>query len=519
MACLCGRSSARVSSKAPGASRAKAGEPATVKPEWAKEAATEASAQATAPEPATVDPEAAEEAAAEAYARTMQEQFQKAISNHEMLENTALSKRSAFKFARTNTKGLVDTNLGSTAVARPDLTTPFGERFAEAIDSIQDLAWEVLGKPNCRRQTTPHMSIGAVLLDRATPGEFNSSVQARAGQLANVKRYIDSLDPPPRARIQTLKINPDGCLTFQLEHDESQDVTLTEEELKAALMKIPTCSSEQALAAELKKFAVHGEGLRKVSRFQQIRLALGAEACEIKGLYPSGHMVLANLVNAEDLAKIPEETLLRFWRRCHGIWAPLASEWFELGHIVVLVYVERSLNEGSVVSVPAPGAPLRAYPEDNEAAQGLLQGVFELQENSDILINEAIYEERKQHAARAMWLSYRAEVREMAANEAHVKDFHKLHRRNSEVLARSMIHALQKFKTDEDAASFIQKRYRERGRAATAPLPQWKNEPPQRAASPGSPEAGVEEVAQPPPRARVHWFWATCCAQPSTQGD
>jgi len=216
--------------------------------------------------------EVKQESLVESYVASMNEQFRKAIGDPDKLEDTALSKRSPFKMARDNSKHNIDVNLGSTAVARCDMSTDFGQRFAKVIDQLQDLAWERLGMANCKRQTTPHMSIGSVVLDRHSPEAYNEAVREHSGQLAKVKAYLDGADPPARARIQALKINPDGCVTFQLEHDPRQDVIMTDDELVTALRKVPTCSTEEALAGEKKKFAACGVAsrLRAFSRYASL---------------------------------------------------------------------------------------------------------------------------------------------------------------------------------------------------------------------------------------------------------
>mmetsp|Transcript_47726 Transcript_47726/g.102304 ORF Transcript_47726/g.102304 Transcript_47726/m.102304 type:complete len:454 (+) Transcript_47726:93-1454(+) len=396
--------------------------------------------------------EVKQESLVESYVASMNEQFRKAIGDPDKLEDTALSKRSPFKMARDNSKHNIDVNLGSTAVARCDMSTDFGQRFAKVIDQLQDLAWERLGMANCKRQTTPHMSIGSVVLDRHSPEAYNEAVREHSGQLAKVKAYLDGADPPARARIQALKINPDGCVTFQLEHDPRQDVIMTDDELVTALRKVPTCSTEEALAGEKKKFAACGDGSFKVTRFQQIRLALGALSCDIKGFYPAGHMVLCNLINAKALAEIPEEQLSDCWRQCMTIWKPLADTWFDLRQIVVLVYVERSLNEGSVVAVPAPGQPLEGYPPG--AAR---PGCFKADANGDVFIDVDKYNERMADHVKAMYLAYRGEVRAMAENARAGDD--EIH---PDAIAHAFLRSISvsKFKTDDDSAACIQKHAR-----------------------------------------------------------
>mmetsp|Transcript_46966 Transcript_46966/g.144663 ORF Transcript_46966/g.144663 Transcript_46966/m.144663 type:complete len:394 (-) Transcript_46966:100-1281(-) len=345
-------------------------------------------------------------------------------------------------------------DLGVCAVALPHADTEFGKKYLEMIDAIQEL-WKECMPSACKNQTTPHMSIGSVVLDKPTPHEYNNVILSRLGLMRKVEDLTESLNPPARARIQTLKINPDGCVTFQLEHDPSQDVTMSEADLEAALRKVPTCRSDEAMQGEKRKFKKEKDGTHTVSRFQQIRLALGALGCEIKGMYPSGHMVVVNLVDPKAMAEVPQEKLEALFTSCHETFTPLKGQWFELKRIVCLSYVERSLNEGSVVLAPLPGQLPKAFPEGSEAAEALLGGIFTATVTGDVLIDLASFEARRNDRGKGEWQSFYGEVRQSAE---HQGDGHKTGDkpnatnafRNSEAEHRAMFEVF-----DKDGSGFI----------------------------------------------------------------
>jgi hypothetical protein len=346
----------------------------------------------------------------------MEKQWMTILANPKQLIDVAASKRSPFKFERVDTKGSVQVNIGTTAVALPDADTSFGKKFASMVDTVQDLCVKYLPEV-CRRQTVPHMSIGSIILDRPSPSAFNEVVKKRTGLLAQVKAELDTSKPAPRAKIQTLKINPDGSVTFQLEQDPQQDVVISAIELEAALRKVPTCVDENVMTAELGKFKKNPDGSYNVSRLQQIRLALGGLGCDIKGMFPAGHMVVVNLVDTEKIKQVPKETLAELWGKCHKAWAPLAGEWFELSKIVCLCYVERSLNAGNCVLAPAPGSQPVAFPEHNTTAQALLHGLFTAEPNGDVLIDVDCFADRLADRGTTQWQTLRGELNELAANQ------------------------------------------------------------------------------------------------------
>jgi len=367
------------------------------------------------PPPPAPAPTAAAAAAAvpdvAAYVSSMNAQLQKALANPDKILDIAASKRSPFKFQRGDHDGKVDVNMGISAVALPDEDSDFGKRYIGTVDKIEDLFNEYMESAS-KRQTIAHMSIGAVLLDKKSPQEYNDAIGQRPGFIASVKAKLDELSAtPPRAKIQTLKINPDGCVTFQLDHDPAQDVTMEESELREALGKIPTCQGD-ALPDELRKFSKGADGKYQVSRFQQVRLALGGLGCEIKGMWPSGHMVVSNLVDPKVIAEIPQEKKDELWEKCHAAWTPLIGKWFDLHRIVCLCYVERSLNEGSVVLAPVPGKEPMAFPETNPSAQALLGGIFHSNEHGDVLIHVENFKARCDDKATNMWLAFEGEARE-----------------------------------------------------------------------------------------------------------
>lgn len=306
-------------------------------------------------------------------------------------------------------------DLGVSAVALPDSATDFGKKFLAMIDTVQDL-WKEYMSAACKRQTTPHMSMGSVVLDKKSPEEYNAEIQSRSGLIARARKELDASAPFPKARIQTLKINPDGCVTFQLEHDPRQDVIMSASELDVALGRVPTCQGEAA-AGERSKFKQNEDGSHTVSRFQQLRLALGGQGCEIKGMYPSGHMVVVNLVDPEVMKQVPEHKLKELWTKCYRAWVPLKGQWFDLNKLVCLCYVERSLNEGSVVVAPLPGSQPKAFPETSEAAQSLLGGIFTATDNGDVLVHLEHFDARRQDRASGQWKTFTGEISEMAANQ------------------------------------------------------------------------------------------------------
>lgn len=352
------------------------------------------------------------------YLTDMFGQWKKCLANPQKLLDTAASKRSPFKFDRGNSQGKVQMDLGVCAVSLPDSATDFGRRFIAMIDKIQDLWTEYLPTA-CKRQTTPHMSIGSIVLDKPTPEEYNQAIMYRLDLIAKVKKELDNINPPIRARIQTLKINPDGCVTFQLEHDERQDMLMEEEDFDKLLSKVPTCQSRDAEVAERIKFKRRQPGGHYVvTRFQQVRLALGALGSEIKGLYPAGHMVVVNLVEPQVMSTVPPDKLTDLFKQCYDAWAPFKDEWFELSKVVCLCYVERSLNEGSVVLAPTPGKLPRAFPENSQSAQQLLGGIFTATIGGDVLINYKKFNERRSDRGTSTWKAFRGEIRELAENQS-----------------------------------------------------------------------------------------------------
>lgn len=372
--------------------------------------------KALQPGSSALDPKVAE------YVDFMGAQWKKVLDNPQKLIDTAASKRSPFKFEVENTSGEVDLRLGVSAVALPDGDTDFGRRFLAMIDRVQDLCQSYIPH-GCKRQTTPHMSIGSVVLDKGSPEEYNDELRKRTGLIASVKRQADATDPPPRAKIQTLKINPDGCITLQLDHDTSQDEVMAEKDFEAALAKIPTCQGEEAAAGERRRFKKNGDGTFTVSRFQQVRLGFGGLGCEVKGMWPSGHMVVVNLVDAEDMRRVPEAKLRELWAKCYEAWSPLSGEWFELKRIVCLCYVERSLNEGSVVVAPEPGKGVVAFPETSKVAQSLLGGIFVAEGPGDVLIDVEKFNRRKANKETGQWQAHIGEVGELAENAGKVEAF------------------------------------------------------------------------------------------------
>jgi|UniRef100_A0A7S4CSZ7 hypothetical protein len=355
------------------------------------------------------------------YVEFIYEQYKKCLENPQKIIDTTLSKRSSFKFQRTNDNCEVniDIDIGSCCVALPNEDTDFGRRFVAMVDQIQDVCKQYMPTAT-KRQTMPHMSIGSVILDKESPAEYNAASKHRSGLLANTKTLLDKLDPPLSARIQHLKLNSDGCLTLQLESDPSQDIVLTEKQLEKALAKVPTCNTPEALANEKRKFQRAEDGGCIVSRLQQVRLALGAMGCEIKGFWPAGHMVVVNFVDPAVMGKMPEEEIREMFAKLFAIWQPLSTEWFTLANCVSLVYLERSLNEASTVVAPPPGQQPKAFPKDNESAQLLMDGLFWASPEGDIFLNEECYNRRLEDPGHAMWKAFRAEVREMAENQANV---------------------------------------------------------------------------------------------------
>mmetsp|Transcript_17426 Transcript_17426/g.52635 ORF Transcript_17426/g.52635 Transcript_17426/m.52635 type:complete len:460 (-) Transcript_17426:72-1451(-) len=348
------------------------------------------------------------------YVSTVREQWRACLDNPDKLLDTAASKRSPFKFDRGDAHGHVEMDLGVSAVALPNPDTDFGQQYMAMISEIQML-WTECMPSACRTQTTPHMSIGSVVLDKPSPQEYNNAIMSRLGLMRKVEEEMDRMSPPPRARIQTLKINPDGCVTLQLEHDPSQDVVMTKAELEEALRKVPTCTSDGALEAERRKFQRREDGSYSVTRFQQIRLALGGLGCEIKGMYTAGHMVVVNLTDPQVMAEVPQERLEALWSMSHEAFTRLQGEWFELKRVVCLVYVERSLNEGSVVLAPTPGQLPKAFPETSETAQSLLGGIFTATLTGDVLIDLASFEARRKRRCEGEWLSFSGELRKTSS--------------------------------------------------------------------------------------------------------
>jgi len=370
-------------------------------------------------------------------------QWKQCNDNKDLMADVAASKRSPFKFDSADHLG--EMNLGISAVALPNLNTDFGKRYLEVIDRVQRLHWEYL--PNaCKPQTVAHMSVGSVILDKKTPGLYNEAVMHRVGMLAKVKAYLDALNPPIRAKIQTLKINPDGCVTFQLEEDPAQSVMLPEAEFEAALLKVPTCRGKQAAAAERKKFKQNQDGSYTVSRFQQVRLVLGGLGCEIKGMYSAGHMVVMNLVDPKATVLVPQEKVGELYKKCYNEWSPLKGIWFELSQVVCLCYVERSLNEGSVVMAPSPGTLPQAFPPGRRAAQALLGGIFTATVNGDVLIDHEKFDARRADRGGSTWKSFRGELRKMSSSSMQPSD------RTPENLERDLREAFRLFDADNSGS-------------------------------------------------------------------
>merc|ERR1712232_330521 len=161
----------------------------------------------------------------------------------------------------------------------------------------------------------------------------------------------------------------------------------------------------EAAANERRKFKKNDDGTYTVSRFQQIRLALGALGSDIKAMWPSGHMVVVNLVDPSAMAEVPHNKLNELWTRCYKAWSPLKGEWFEFRKVNCVCYVERSLNEGSVVLAPDLGMLPKAFPETNKTAQLLLGGIFTATVGGDVLIDIANFEARRQDRGQGEWQS------------------------------------------------------------------------------------------------------------------
>lgn len=344
-------------------------------------------------------------------------QWKTCNDNKDLLVQVAASKRSPFKFDSDDHLGHLEMNLGVSAVALPNLDSEFGKRYVEVIGRIQQLHLEYVpnvGKP----QTVPHMSVGSVILDKKSPELYNHAVMHRVGMLASVKEYLDALSPPIRAKIQTLKINPDGCVTFQLEEDPAQNIMMPEAEFEAALLKVPTCRGKEAAAAERKKFKQNQDGSYTVSRFQQVRLGLGGLGCEIKGMYSAGHMVVMNLVDPKAMESVSEDKIGELYKKCYNEWSPLKDSWFELSQVVCLCYVERSLNEGSVVMAPSPGTLPQTFPPDRRAAQALLGGIFSATIGGDVLIDHEKFDARRADRGGSTWKAFRGELRLMSSSDS-----------------------------------------------------------------------------------------------------
>lgn len=333
----------------------------------------------------------------EKYAASMTRQLQQAIAAPEQ-------------------KPVAGRGVGSRVAARPDGASDAGKHFARAVTQLQDLLVEALSAAECKRQSMPHVSLGQVL-DQPTAEAYNTAVRAHAGQLAKVRAYLQGAHPPARASIQTLKITCDGCFVLQLEHDRRQDIAMTEAELLAALSKAPACSSEPAVQAAKEHFAAQGgAGSFKVSRFQQIRLALAAMDCEVSGFEAGGQLVLCRLARPAALKDVAEERLAAVWKRCLALWSPLAGALVDFKDVAVLVYVECSLNDSTATVASSPGQPLEgaapalAAPQDAEpgalpvvapAAAGPRAGprLFAAELNGDVLVDVAEYEVRVREQA------------------------------------------------------------------------------------------------------------------------
>merc|ERR1711879_648988 len=87
-----------------------------------------------------------------------------------------------------------------------------------------------------------------------------------------------------------------------------------------------------------------------------------------------------------------------------------------MGTYFCWVFLERSLNRGTVVTAPLPGCELCAFPPEDQTAQSLLGGVFEANEQGDVLINEARFNARRKDRSKTEWQSFKGEIAEMAAN-------------------------------------------------------------------------------------------------------
>merc|ERR1711941_22427 len=98
-------------------------------------------------------------------------------------------------------------------------------------------------------------------------------------------------------------------------------------------------------------------------------------------------MVVVNFVDDKAMGAFPDDQLREVMGLCYDAWFPLVGEWFELRSTLCLCYVERSLNEGSVVLAPTPGTQPRAFPESSGAAQNLLGGVFTTNAAGDVFVD------------------------------------------------------------------------------------------------------------------------------------
>jgi len=368
-------------------------------------------------------------------------QWTKCHENESLMMDIAASKRSPFKFDSADHLSHLEMNLGISAVALPNLNDDFGKRYSEVIERIQQMHGEYLPDA-CKPQTVAHMSVGSVILDKKSPEQYNQAVMNRVGMLARVKAYLDALNPPIRAKIQTLKINPDGCVTFQLQEDPAQNITMPEAEFETALLKVPTCRGKEAAASERKKFKQNEDGSYTLSRFQQVRLGLGGLGCEIKGMYSAGHMVVTNLVDPKVTELMPQEKVGELYKKCYDEWVSLKDEWFELSQVVCLCYVERSLNEGSVVEAPSPGTLPQVFPPGRRAAQALLGSIFTATVNGDVLIDIEKFNTRRADRAGSTWKSFRGEIRKMSSTGGQTSD------RTPEHLEREMREAFRLLDAD-----------------------------------------------------------------------
>jgi len=350
-----------------------------------------------------------------AHLHSMAEMWDAMLANRDWVKKTARSKRSPFKFQRRDEKGVVDVNLGITTVAFPDDGTEFGRRFLKVIDDVQSLCKQHLGGA-CKRQTVPHMSIGSVMLDKDTPEDFNDFVLEDSGRAMRARALLESTSPAIRAKIDRLQINSDGCVTFQLQHDPAQNTTMAEADLDAALRRL-CARTDVPFAREKRHFKPLGAGLCEVTRFQKVRLELSDLGCEVKGMWNAGHMVVVNLVDTERLDAVSRETRNLLWSSCRRAWAPLVGQWFELSRTKCLCYVERSLNEGSVVAPAFAGERPAAYPEGNAAAASLMDGLFTSSEGGDVLIDIEKFGAALDDPGTAMWRAFYGEVRETAEDK------------------------------------------------------------------------------------------------------